>query len=342
LCLTPGAGLSPAILRQLPTAQGNLLLIDDLLDVSRITRGKITLRKERLDLATVVQSALEISRPLMDAARPALTVVLPPEPLPVQADAARLAQVLANLLNNASKYTEPGGHIWLTAERSGAQAVVRVRDTGIGIPAEMLPDIFGMFVQVPSSLQRSQGGLGIGLTLVKNLVEMHGGRVEAHSAGPHQGSEFIVRLPLASAGREHQELERPVPENPTGDRLPALRLLVVDDDRDVANSFGLLLKLAGYEVRVACTGSAALEAARTFQPQVLLQDLQLPDMSGHEVARRLREQPATRNVVLVALTGYGSDEDRRRCLEAGCDHHLVKPVDWYALQTLLASLASFP
>jgi signal transduction histidine kinase/ActR/RegA family two-component response regulator len=318
--------------------QNLVRLIDDLLDVSRITRGKIHLRKERLDLATVVQSALEISRPHLEAAGHELTVALPPKPLYVQADAARLAQVVANLLNNATKYTEPGGRIWLTAEREGAQAVVRVRDTGIGIPAEMLPDIFGMFVQVDSALERSQGGLGIGLTLVKSLVEMHGGGVEACSAGPRQGSEFVVRLPLAPEGRASQEEERHLQEPQPPDRLPALRILVVDDNRESADSLGLLMKLVGHDVRVAYDGPAAVEVARTFQPQVLLQDLQLPGMSGFEVARRIREQPATGNVLFVALTGYGSDEDRRRCLEGGFDHHLVKPVDFCTLQQVLASL----
>jgi PAS domain S-box-containing protein len=322
--------------------QNLVRLIDDLLDVSRITRGKIHLRKERLDLAAIVQSALEISRPHIEAAGHELTVVLPPGPLEVQADAARLAQVVANLLNNASKYTDPGGHIRLTAERDGPQAVVRVRDTGVGIPAELLPDVFGMFVQVPASLERSQGGLGLGLTLVKTLVEMHGGSVEAHSDGPGRGSEFVARLPLALAGQAPQEPERQAAATPPRKRPPVLRVLVVDDNREAANSLGLLLKLVGHNVRVAYDGPAALEAARTFQPQVLLQDLQMPGMSGLQVARRLREQHGSGSALFVALTGYGSDEDRRRCLEAGFDHHLVKPVDWDALQQLLASLAALP
>jgi signal transduction histidine kinase len=312
-------------------------LIDDLMDVSRITRGKIVLRPERLNLATVVQSALEISRPLIEAAGHELTVELPPQPVYVQADAARLAQVLANLLNNATKYTEPGGHILLTAEQNGAQVVVRVRDTGIGIPAELLPDIFGLFVQVPAAIERSQGGLGIGLTLVKILVEMHGGSVEAHSAGPRQGSEFTVRLPVASEAGARQEQQRHLPADPPPDRLPTLRILVVDDNREAANTLGLLLKLAGHEVRVAYDGPAALEAARTFQPQVLLQDIQMPGMSGFEVARRLRAQSARGNPMFVALTGYGSDDDRRQCLEAGFDHHLVKPVELDTLEKILAS-----
>jgi PAS domain S-box-containing protein len=313
-------------------------LIDDLMDVSRITRGKIVLRKGVLDLAAVVQSALEISRPLIEEARHELTVVLPPEPLYVEADAVRLAQVVANLLNNATKYTESGGRIWLTAERNGTQAIVRVRDTGIGIPAELLPDVFDLFVQSSSAVDRSQGGLGIGLTLVKSLVEMHGGSVEARSAGPRRGSEFIVRLPLAPENRLSQE--QPPQENQAAESVPALRILVVDDNPEAANSLGLMMKLVGHEVRTAYNGLAALELARTFQPQVLLQDLQMPGMSGYEVAQRLRAEPAMRNLLLIAVTGHGSEQDRRRCFEAGFDHHLVKPVDLHALQQLLASLAA--
>jgi PAS domain S-box-containing protein len=315
-------------------------LIDDLMDVSRIARGKVQLRKERLDLTAIVQSAIEVSRPHIEAARHQFTVVLGSGPVYVQADGARLVQVVTNLLNNATKYTEPGGHIWLTLAREGADAIVRVRDTGIGIPAAMLPEVFGMFVQVSSSVGRSQGGLGIGLTLVQALVEMHGGSVEAHSAGSGQGSEFIVRLPVALEGRASADQELPVPEDRPSDRSSALRLLVVDDNRESANSLGLLMKLAGHDVRVAYDGPSALESARTFQPHVLLQDIKMPGMSGYEVARLVRAQPATRNVLLIALTGYGREEDRRRCLEAGFDHHLVKPVDLCALEKLLASLGS--
>jgi signal transduction histidine kinase/CheY-like chemotaxis protein len=311
-------------------------LIDDLLDVSRIARGKLELRKERVDLAKVVQCALDISRPHIEAARHELIVVLPPQPLIVDADPARLAQVVANLLNNASKYTEPGGRIELTVAASGALAVVRVRDTGLGIPAEMLPRIFDPFVQVPSALERAQGGLGIGLALVKSLVEMHGGRVEVHSAGHRQGSEFILHLPLVPGISPSQPSKQCAPEEKATE-LPALRLLVVDDNQEAASSLSTLLQLVGYEVRVAYDGPEALELARTFQPQVVLQDLQMPGMSGYEVARILRVQFATQKVLLVALTGYGGDEDRRRCLEAGFDHHLVKPVDPCLLQAMLAS-----
>jgi signal transduction histidine kinase/ActR/RegA family two-component response regulator len=315
-------------------------LIDDLMDVSRIARGKFHLRMERLELATVVQSAIEISRPHIEAAGHELMVMLPPGRLEVQADSPRLAQALANLLNNATKYTEPGGCIWLTAERNGAQAVVRVRDTGVGIPAEMLGKIFNMFVQVPSSLERSQGGMGIGLPLVKGLVEMHGGSVEAHSDGPGQGSEFIVRLPAAPNAEASPGPELPAPREQHSGKSATLRLLVVDDNRESANSLALLLKLTGHDARVAYDGHAALELVRTFQPQVVFQDLQMPGMSGFEVARCVREQLAARDVVLIALTAYGSDEDRRGCLAAGFDHHLVKPVDWSVLQQLLTAQVS--
>jgi PAS domain S-box-containing protein len=315
-------------------------LIDDLMDVSRISQGKIELRKERVNLAAIVQSALEISTTQVEAARHQLTVTLPAEPVCVQADLARMAQVLANLLNNAAKYTEPGGRIGLIAERAGDQAVFRVRDTGIGIPTEMLPHVFDMFVQVSSSMGRSQGGLGIGLTLVKRLVEMHGGSVVAHSAGFGQGCEFVVRLPLAREGLDQVEAHQPAPQSGGGSRV--LRVLVVDDNRASAESLGLLMKLAGHQVRVVYDGPAALEAARAFEPVVILLDIEMPKMNGYEVARRIRAQTFAHKVLLVAMTGYGSAADRRRCLEAGFDHHLVKPVEFDDLQQLLATLESPP
>jgi len=315
-------------------------LIDDLMDVSRISRGKIELKKQRLSLATILQSAVEISRIQIEAARHELTVTLPSEPVWVHADQTRLAQVVANLLNNAAKYTEPGGRIWLNALRDGDNAVIRVRDNGVGIPAEMLPHIFDIYVQVSSSLDRSQGGLGLGLTLVRKLVELHGGSIEAHSAGPGQGSEFVVRLPLAMEdGETPDQLQPPRMDLPPR-ASPGLRILIVDDNRDSAESLGMLLKLAGHFVRIAFDGPAAIESARAFQPRIMLLDIEMPDMSGYEVARRIRELPSTKNVSLVAMTGYASDADRRRCRDAGFDHHLVKPVDLEALQRLLASLKS--
>jgi PAS domain S-box-containing protein len=314
-------------------------LVDDLLDVSRITRGKIKLQKERVDLATVVARAVESSRPLIDARRHALQVTLPPGSLPVEADAVRLAQVLLNLLNNAAKYTPEGGRISLLVERADSQGVVRVRDTGMGIPAEMLPHIFELFTQVDRTLDRAEGGLGIGLTLVRRLTEMHGGRVEAHSEGPGQGSEFVVRLPLmqeeppAVALTESADPVRPA--RPSGRRV-----LVVDDNRDSAESLALLLRLFGNDVRTAHDGRQGLVVAETYRPDVVLLDIGLPGLNGYEVARQLRERPKLAGVVLVALTGFGTEEDRRQARAAGFDHHMVKPVDLDALQELLVSLGA--
>lgn len=313
-------------------------LVDDLLEVSHISRGRIELRKERVELAAVIQSAVETSGPLIEASGHKLTVALPPAPLYLDADCTRLAQVLANLLNNSAKYTESGGDISLVAERDGGDVTFRVRDNGLGIPAEMLPRIFDMFVQVDGSIRRRQGGLGIGLTLVKELVEMHGGSVEAHSAGLRQGSEFIVRLPLAAESRTTQGQEPSTLSFRPEDEAPALRILVVDDNKDSAESLGMLLRLAGQDVRIAHDGPAALDAARTYRPDLVLQDIGMPGMSGYEVARHLREHPATKKVVLVAITGYGQEEDRLRSRKAGFDEHLVKPVDFEALRSLLTSL----
>jgi CheY-like chemotaxis protein len=242
----------------------------------------------------------------------------------LEADATRLAQVVANLLNNAAKYTEERGHIGLTVERDGGEAVVRVRDTGVGIPAEMLAQVFDLFTQVTHSLERSQGGLGIGLTLARSLVEMHGGSVRAHSDGPGQGSEFVVRLPVLTELRS----ESPGPGlNGQLIKPSARRILVVDDNVDAADSLAVLLRLVGNDVRTAHDGPAALEAARAYRPDVVLLDLGLPRMSGYEVCRRLREGHFANGPLVVALTGYGQDEDRRRTREAGFDRHLVKPVN---------------
>jgi PAS domain S-box-containing protein len=309
-------------------------LVDDLLDVSRITRGKIVLRKERLDLAEVVVSALEASRPLIEAERHELTVTPSERPLFVEGDRARLAQVLSNLLTNAAKYTPEGGHIWLAVERRGPEAELRVRDNGVGIPAEMLSRVFEMFAQVERHLGRAQGGLGIGLTLVRSLVEMHGGTVRAYSGGPGQGSEFVVRLPLAAdhpAGEAGAEAEAEPAAATRG------RILVVDDSVDSAESLALMLKLSGNEVRTAYDGPGALATAATFAPDVVLLDIGMPGMDGYEVARRLRQQPTLRNALLIAQTGWGQEEDRRRSKEAGFDHHFTKPVDPATLEALLAA-----
>jgi two-component system CheB/CheR fusion protein len=317
-------------------------LVDDLLEVSRVTRGKIELRKERVELAAIVQSALETSRPLIEEAGHDLTVSLPSEPVYLEADPTRLAQVFLNLLNNAAKYTDPGGRIWLTAELAGNEVLVRVRDTGIGIPADMLPRVFDLFTQADRTLERSQGGLGIGLSLVRSLVEMHGGTVAAHSDGPGKGSEFIVRLPLLLPGEQgewstvgHGVVAGALLGAP---RSTLGRILVVDDNCDAADSLGLLLEYLGHEVQVAHDGPSALAASRTQRPAVVLLDIGMPGMDGYEVARELRARPELEGLVLIALTGWGQEEDRQRTRAAGFDHHLLKPVDLAAIQGLLASL----
>jgi PAS domain S-box-containing protein len=311
-------------------------LVDDLLDVSRVTRGKIELRKENVELASVVARAVETAQPLIEAQGHELTICLLSESLPLRADPVRLAQVISNLLANAAKYTEAHGRIGLTAQREGDAAVLRVRDNGIGIAPDMLSRIFELFVQAEHATTRSQGGLGIGLTLVKSLVERHHGTVEAHSPGLGQGSEFVVRLPLTTLKHEEpSESENGEPPqraaSPSGQRL-----LVVDDNKDAADSLAMLLRLRGHEVRVAYDGSAALQLVKGYRPDLVFLDIGMPDVDGWEVARRLRRQPGLENVRLAALTGYGQEEDRRLSREAGIDHHLVKPVDPEALAALLA------
>jgi len=314
-------------------------LVDDLLEVSRITRGKIELRKEPVELASVVRGAVETSRPLIDTARHQLSVAIPPEPLTLEADPVRITQVIANLLNNAAKYTEEGGQIWVTARREGDGVAISVRDTGMGIPVDMLPHVFEMFRQVDNSAGRSQGGLGIGLTLVKSLTEMHGGSVQARSDGPGKGSEFVVRLPLAAGQRT---LGSTGPASRPSTVFAPRRVLVVDDNHDAAESLGMLLKMLGSEVHIVYNGPDALEALRTYQPDVVLLDIGMPGMDGHEVARRIRQQPEFQHVTIIALTGWGQEEDRRRSQKAGFDYHLIKPADFSALETLLISLKSRP
>jgi PAS domain S-box-containing protein len=334
LRLSGDAGPATAQIHDMIERQVNQMvrLVDDLLEVSRITRGKIELRKEHVELAAVVRSAVETSKPAIEDNGQHLIVSLPPEPVSLDGDSIRLAQVFGNLLNNAAKYTEPGGQIWLTAQQEGDVIAVSVRDSGIGIPSDMLPRIFDMFTQVDHSMDRAHGGLGIGLTLVHSLVEMHGGTVEARSDGPGKGSEFIVRLPLLPAPAS--EILRPV-QRAVG-ALPARRVLVVDDNRDAADSLGMFLKLAGAKVAVVYHGLAALEALESFKPEVVLLDIGMPEIDGYEVARRIRQNPDYRDVLLVALTGWGQEEDRRRSRAAGFDHHLVKPADIDLLQSLLA------
>jgi PAS domain S-box-containing protein len=314
-------------------------LIDDLLDLSRISRGKIELRKKPIELAEVLKSAIETSRPLIEDSGHRLEIELDLQPMPLEADLTRLAQVFLNLLNNSAKYTPRGGRIWLSSSREGQSAVVRVRDSGIGIPRQMLGRIFEMFTQVDHTLDRAQGGLGIGLTLVRRLVEMHGGTVDARSEGPGTGSEFVVRLPLSI-----QPQARPSDGNSgDGSAVPQgarHRILVVDDNQDAANSLAMLLRMKGHDVRTAYDGIGAVDVAALYRPEVILLDVGLPRLNGFDAARRIREADHGKDIVLVALTGWGHAEDRRRSKEAGFDHHLVKPADPDALDTILNSLSA--
>lgn len=309
-------------------------LVDDLLDVSRVTRGKVVLKKELCDLAAVLARAVETSRPLIEARAQALTVTLPTEPLMIDGDIVRLGQVVANLLNNAAKYTPVQGHIWLTAGRQGEDATISVRDDGIGIARDMLPKVFDLFTQADSSLDRSQGGLGIGLTLVRSIVELHGGRVQVESAGTGRGSEFTVQLPASASGPPPQAAGRPAAPTTAA---PTCRVLVVDDNHDAADSLAMLLRLAGHDVRTAYNGSAALELSASFGPEAVVLDIGLPGMNGYELARRFRTYAAP--PLLIALTGYGQEEHRQRAEEAGFDHHLVKPPDLERLQRILRAAA---
>jgi PAS domain S-box-containing protein len=311
-------------------------IVEDLLDVAQITQGRVVLRRERLDVVSIVARAIETSRPLLDAQRHHLSVALPPEPLRVDGDLVRLAQVLSNLLNNAAKYTEPGGRIWLGAEADGDEILLRVRDDGVGIAPEALGRIFDLFMQADRSLDRAQGGFGIGLTLVRRLIELHGGRVEAFSPGLGGGSEFVVHLPTARAAARLRESAGP-PALPIVPTVPH-RVLVVDDNSDAADSLALLLRIDGHDVRVAHEGDGAIATARGFRPEVVLLDIGLPGMSGYEVARRLRVEPDASAPTLVALTGHGQREDRQRTSAAGFDHHLTKPVDYETLRALLGML----
>jgi signal transduction histidine kinase/ActR/RegA family two-component response regulator len=312
-------------------------LVDDLMEVSRITRDRIELRKEPIDLAEIVRTAVETSQPLIDAYEHRLEVELPEESLLLDADPVRIAQVLANLLNNATKYTDERGQIRLTARREGAHASISVRDDGIGIAPEMLDKVFDLFRQVSSPMDRAQGGLGIGLTLVKRLVEMHGGTVLARSAGVGHGTEFTVRLPLAEPRRQAEEEPKSWRR-----QLPAIsgrRILVIDDHQDSANSLGTLLRLSGAEVYTAYDGLSALQAIDIHRPSIVFVDIGMPGMDGYEVARQARVRFG-RDLTLIALSGWGQEETIRRSKAAGMDHHLVKPVDYAALIDLLSSLSA--
>jgi PAS domain S-box-containing protein len=310
-------------------------LVDDLLDVSRITSGKIELRKEPIDLAAAVRAAVEACRPTIDRNRQLFELRHGGAPLPVSADQTRITQIVLNLLSNASKYTQPGGHIVLTLESVENQAVLRVSDDGMGIPADLLPRMFDLFVQGERALDRAEGGLGLGLTLVRRLVHLHGGTVTASSPGPGRGSEFEVRLPLQSAIASPAPRDRPAPSAATAPR----RVLVVDDNRDSAETMATLVGIWGHTVRTAHDADGALEAAAELRPDIVLLDIGLPRVSGYEVAAQLQALPGLEDTVLIAITGYGQEDDRRRTREAGFTHHLTKPVRPETLKTILSSLA---
>ena len=335
----PGGSRLADRLQQMMSRQLDYIvrLVDDLMDISRITRGRIALRCASTSLADVLQGAVETSLPLIESAHHRLNRSPVAEGIMLDADAVRLTQVFANLLNNAARYTSPGGQIWLHAYKEENMAIVSVRDNGIGISPQMLPRVFDIFSQERDTASQRQGGLGIGLTLVANLVHMHGGSVEAKSAGLGLGSEFIVRLPLMPK-MAPVDAESHTSGGKTGDDVRQ-RVLVVDDNRDAADTLSMLLEFMGSkEVKVCNDGPAALVEMQTFRPDVVLLDIGMPGMDGNEVARRIRQQPQFATTRLVALTGWGQEEDRRRTQESGFDHHLTKPVDIGALQALLASL----
>jgi PAS domain S-box-containing protein len=306
-------------------------LIEDLLDVSRITRGKIQLRKEVTDVLSIVESAMQNVRPLIAERHQQVTLGAASESLRVDADPTRLEQILTNLLNNAAKYTDSGGEIRVSTAREGEEVVIKVRDTGIGIPPEKLSQVFELFAQGDRSLARQEGGLGIGLTVARSLTELHGGTLRAASDGPGQGSEFTVRLPAANRFGLSGD-----PTRSTGAGGARSRVLVVDDNVELALGLGRLLKLLGHDVKLAHDGPSALETARDFQPEVVLLDIGLPGLDGYQVATTLRQERASRTPRLIAITGYGHEDDRRRSREAGFDHHLVKPIEFRSLVTLLA------
>lgn len=313
-------------------------LLDDLLDVSRITRGKIELRRQIMDLGAAVSEAVESARSLIERRAHRLEVAVPETPVPVSADPTRLHQVIGNLLNNAAKFTDPGGRISVTVRRDGETGIVSVEDTGIGIDPETLPHIFELFAQGDRSLERAELGLGIGLTMVRRLVELHGGTVQAFSEGIGKGSRFEVRWPLGS----HHHSESAGPRQPVNERGAAARVLIIDDNQDAADTLADLVGLWGYEACVAYNGPSALDVARDHRPDFVILDIGMPAMDGFEVARRLRALPGFGGVVLTALTGYGQNNDRSRATDAGFDHHLTKPVDPEELRKLLRQCSRAP
>jgi PAS domain S-box-containing protein len=314
-------------------------LVNDLLEVSRVITGTIRLRPERLDIRGVVEQAVESARPLIDQRGHQLFISLPAEPVWLEGDVARLEQVVVNLLNNAAKYTKEGGKIWVNLRPEGSEVTLRVRDTGVGIPPELLPRIFDLFTQADRSLDRSQGGLGIGLSLTQRLVELHHGEIEAHSAGLGQGSEFIVRLPVLRTS----EMETDMTSTGTAKQAAqGWRVLVVDDNVDAANMIAMMLRLYGHQAETGYSAKSALEMAVEYRPDFVVLDIGLPGMDGYEVARRLRQIPELKDTPLIAATGYGQDADRQRSEEAGFDYHLVKPIDPEKLQTVLELLGRLP
>jgi two-component system CheB/CheR fusion protein len=335
------ASANPTVLRARQMAERQVRnmvhLVDDLLDVSRLTTGKIRLRKERIDLGVVVDRGVATARAAIDQRRHELSVSLPGESICVEGDPIRLEQVLTNLLTNAAKYTDPGGKIQLAVERNGIEALIRVQDNGIGIDPSLLPRIFDLFTQANRSLDRSQGGLGIGLTVARRLVELHGGSITAASAGLGKGSEFTIRLP---APAEAVEARSRATSPATDQRLRALRVLVVEDNVDAADSLAILLRMFGHDVHVAHNGMAGLEAAMSYQPNVILLDIGLPGMDGYEVAKRLRHQEMPLEIPVIAMSGYSLKEDYMPFLEAGFDQYLVKPVEPEKLRQVLASIAN--
>lgn len=334
-----GDGAAGTVIRAIMERQLSQMvrLIDDLLDVSRISSGKVVLQRTRVDLRTIAELAIEASQPFIAAGQHDFKADLPDGPVWVDGDASRLSQVIINLLNNAAKYTAEGGQVRLSLSSDHAGALVRVQDNGVGIPPEMLDEVFGMFTQVNRTLDRSQGGLGIGLSLVRRLIEMHGGEVTADSKGLGHGSTFTVRLPLMDAAQSPAASDEAVQCEPP--RRPRLRILIVDDIADVADVLKMLLDIEGFETLVAYSGQTALESAREFRPDVVICDIGLPEMDGHEIARRVRGDPKVASATLIALTGWGAEGELRRTRESGFDFHLVKPVDANALLDLLSRIS---
>ncbi len=331
-CADDGEAVKRASVAMQKQVDQMVRLIDDLLDVSRISSGKIELRRDRIELASVVRQALDATRPYYEQRRTESVVTLAQDAIYVDADSARLSQVIGNLLHNAAKFTNEGGHVWLSVEREADMAVLRVRDDGIGIDPGQLTGIFQLFTQADTSLERLSGGLGIGLALVRKLVELHGGEVEATSGGIGRGSEFVVRLPVADTESAQHDTRHRAAANPSSGK----RILIVDDNRDACDSMAQLLQVCGHDTKTAYDGLAGVAAAETYSPDVILLDLGMPNLNGYDACWRIRAQPSNGTTLLIALTGWGQAEDKRRTKEAGFDAHLVKPVDVAKLEGLLA------